>query len=295
MQAKPMLSPLIKLARVRQWYKNLLVFTALVFAGKLFEADSAVLALLGFASLCLVSSGNYTVNDVIDSKRDALHPEKKANAVASGKIGAYHALFFAGILYAAGLLVALSVNPAFAATAVLLAAGGLAYSLFLREKAIVDLVSIACFFVLRAVAGAVAIGAVLSPWLFLGSFVLAVFLGVLKRKADLQFMGAKASQHRKSLAGYSPKLLESLSAASVSLLLMSYSAYSFLSTKHTPFFMATIPIAFFSTFRYYLLCDIKPDICRHPERFVNDLPLLASIILWAIIVIADIYARGAFA
>jgi 4-hydroxybenzoate polyprenyltransferase len=274
--------------RPQQWYKNLVVFAALVFVGSASNLDALVHTAAAFASLCLVSSAGYAINDALDRDADTHHSEKKSRPLPSGKVSLAEALLLAVTLAICGLFVANLVNPGFFYAASVLFFLMLAYSLFFKRVAIADVLAIATNFALRAVSGAVAIGVSFSSWLVLCTFLLGLFLAVSKRHSEIR-LEAFAARHRPALEGYSQELLGYLLAVSASMLLIAYSIYVFSVPSHGARMWATIPVALFIVFRFCFFISSGSVIARKPERIVFDLPSLAAIVLWLALAASDIY------
>ncbi|MEW6329202.1 MAG: UbiA family prenyltransferase [Candidatus Micrarchaeota archaeon] len=284
------LSAFIQLMRPQQWYKNLIFFTAFIFSKNL--ANSALYAqlALGFASLCLASSANYAINDILDMKNDARHPEKKNRPLPSGKIKAGEAYFFALILLIASLALAYSVSLAFFAAILLFFTLTQIYSFRAKNIVFADIVFVSTNFVIRAISGALAINVVFSPWLVLCSFLLALFISASKRLGDLLLLGKEAWKYKQVFKYYTPELLGNVVVASMAMLLLSYSNYSFLSTSHDDYIMmATIPIAAFLVFRYTYLLYSRSPITRSPEKVFKDGQMFFGVALWLALVLLSLY------
>ena len=176
---------MFRLLRPRQWTKNLLLFAALVFAKKLFDADAVVLASLGFAAFCLASSSVYVVNDLLDVERDRRHPDKRDRPIASGAISPGRAGVVAAALTVISLALAFWIAPAFGTATVLYVGLTHFYSLVGKNVVILDVLLIAFGFVIRAIAGALAIAVPISDWFILCMAFLALFLAVSKRDAAM--------------------------------------------------------------------------------------------------------------
>ena len=158
---------IIRLIRVRQWYKNLLIFLPILFVGMLFDKEMFFLTVLGFFSLSFLSSGNYVLNDLLDVKRDRAHPEKKHRPIASGAIGTPLALFLVVVLYAASFAIGYQFSTGFVVILGILFGSTLAYSLGLKNEPFLDLLLISLNFILRAISGAFVLNVSISPWLIL--------------------------------------------------------------------------------------------------------------------------------
>ena len=190
----------LRALRPRQWVKNLLVFAALIFGQRLSHPASVVMSIYAFVVFCGLSSAVYLVNDVLDREADRHHPLKSRRPIASGAIGAGAALITSAVLTGAGLTAAFMMAPAFglvAATYILLMT---LYSAALKNHVILDTLAIAGGFVMRALGGAVAIGVPFSHWLLIMTMLLALFLALSKRRAELVDLPRNAIGHRRALA-----------------------------------------------------------------------------------------------
>lgn len=281
------LSDYLKLIRVQQWYKNLVIFLALFFAGNLFEPTGFILTVIGLISLCLISSVNYIINDIIDIKRDQHHPEKGCRPLASGKININSAIFILILLLVASFLLARLLPFQFSYFLIGLFVLSQVYTLFLKHIAIADVLTIATLFVLRALSGAYILNIEVSPWLILCPFFLSLFLSVGKRHADISLLKEKAVETRRTLKDYNHQYTNSLIMISTTLLVISYSLYSFLSVHR--YLLFTLPFALFVIFRYYLLIQSGSIIARHPHKGIHDKSLLIGTALWVVVTFFIIY------
>ncbi len=278
---------IINLLRVRQWYKNVVVFAALLLTRNLFHHELLLKTIFGFIILCLVSSANYIFNDLIDYKRDRLHPEKRKRPIASGRITKLEAVLLMLFLFIISLMWAYKLDLLFFKLIILFVIITTLYSLWLKNEVILDVVLISINFVIRAASGAFLIRVVVSPWLILGIFFLAVFLVIGKREADLKVLGKKAYMHKKTLNHYTPRLTQALMIMSTTMLLIVYSLYTF--SSDYPQLVLTIPIATYSLFYYYLLVENKSEIARRSELVFKEPRMLISMLLWLVIVFVLIY------
>ena len=282
-RAGGLLLDLVALARPRQWYKNLLVFVGLVFSFHLFDAGLAAYAVAGFAVFCALSSGIYSLNDVLDAAEDRLHPRKRLRPVASGRVGAPLALLFGGLLLAGALVAAWFLGRGFFAVGLAYVLLQVAYLLSLKHHVFLDLFSISSGLVLRAIAGVFLVGVALSPWLILCTFFLALFLGLGKRRNELSVLGGGAAAHRRNLGEYTPALLEQATIVITSALVVSYSLYTFF--HENKLMMATIPLALYGLFRYMFLVSER-GLGGEPEAILKDVPSLVNLALWGLLVVA---------
>jgi 4-hydroxybenzoate polyprenyltransferase len=245
---------LIEAMRPKQWVKNVFVLAGLVFGGQLFDTASCARAGLCFAVFCAAASAVYLVNDVIDRASDAHHPLKRLRPIASGRLPvpiAVAAAFFLGAGALGGAL-ALS-QPVLTAVVVYLAMTA-AYTAGLKRVFILDVLIIAAGFVLRAVAGAAAVRAEISPWLVCCTFLLATYLALGKRRNELTVLGAGAQQHRRNLASYTTVLLDSWLTAITAATIVCYALYTQSSRTvqhfHTTNLLYTVPFVVYALFRY---------------------------------------------
>lgn len=278
---------LFQLFRVQQWYKNLLIFLPLVFAGLLTDPKSIFFTALGFLSLCFMSSANYILNDIIDREKDKAHPEKKYRPIASGNISILHATIYALLLATFSLVLAFFLSEMFFVLLLIFFFLTQLYSLYFKDELFADIIFISTNFVLRAMAGSFILEVRLSPWLIICTFFLSLFIAVGKRKADLSLLKNKANQHKKSLQDYEEKITQTLMIIATTALLISYSLYSFLSIY--PQLIYSLPFALYVILRYFYLCETESMVARHPEQFYQDKRLLLGIILWGALVIILLY------
>jgi 4-hydroxybenzoate polyprenyltransferase len=266
--------------RPRQWTKNLLLFAGIVFAAKLGDGVRWVEAWAGFAAYCAASSAAYLVNDVRDAEADRLHPIKRFRPVAAGELEPRTALVIAAALGALAVGVAAALGPwslAFLGGFLALQA---AYTLRLKHEVLIDVMAIAGLFVLRAAAGAEAVDVPISPWLLLCTGLLALFLGLAKRRGELVLVGAERTPGRPVLEGYSLVFVDQLVSVVAASTVIAYSLYTF-TARDSRTMMVTIPYVLFGVFRYLLLIQ-RDDVGEEPENvLLTDRPLLGTIALWA--------------
>jgi 4-hydroxybenzoate polyprenyltransferase len=195
----------LRLLRPRQWIKNLLLFAALVFARQLFVPRSVALACLAFVAFCLASSSVYVVNDLVDAERDRFHPEKRARPIAAGVVAPRAAALLAALLTAAALAAAFWIGRGFGAAVVVYLGASHFYSLAGKNVVVLDVMLVAAGFVIRAVAGALAIRVPYSDWFVLCTLFLAMFIAFSKRRAELVACGDGAARSRPVLALYTDR------------------------------------------------------------------------------------------
>jgi decaprenyl-phosphate phosphoribosyltransferase len=294
-----LLRGLVRLARPRQWAKNLLVFAAPAAAGVLDNTEPAVDAIIAFAAFCLAAAGTYYVNDARDANADRLHPVKRARPVASGVVPV-------GVAYAGGVvLLAASVALAFAASAELAAtivgyvALTTAYSVVLKNVAVVDLVTVAAGFVLRAVAGAAATDVPISDWFFIVTSFGALFMVSGKRGAEASEMGGAtssgASSVRAVLGAYSESYTAYLRSVTSGAVLVAYCLWAFekadasLDPPSIPWYQLSILPFVMAVLRYALVLD-RGDRGSAPEDIIlGDRTLQCIGVAWAIVFAMGVY------
>ena len=266
--------------RPKQWSKNLLVFAGILFAAKLGDGHRWLEAIAAFAAYCAASSAAYLVNDVLDAETDRLHPVKRNRPIARGEFSPRTALTFAAALVAG----ALAVVGAFDWWSVAYLAGFLAlqfaYSIRLKHVVLIDVMAIGALFVIRAAAGAQIVDVPISPWLLVCTALLALFLALAKRRAELVLVGADATPGRPVLEGYSLELVDQLVSVVAASAVIAYSLYTF-TARDSHAMMATIPFVLFGIFRYLLLIH-RRDLGEEPENvLLTDLPILLTVAGWA--------------
>jgi 4-hydroxybenzoate polyprenyltransferase len=267
--------------RPRQWTKNLLLFAGIIFAAKLGDATRWLEAFAAFAAYCAASSASYLVNDVRDAPHDRAHPVKSTRPIARGELSPRAAYALAGVLLvlSVALVVPLGLaSLAFLCGFVLLQA---AYTFRLKHVVLIDVMTIAGLFVLRAAAGAAGVHVRISPWLLLCTALLALFLALAKRRGELVLVGAEATPGRPVLEGYSLAFVDQLVAVVAACTIIAYSLYTF-TARDSKALMVTIPFVVFGVFRYLLLIH-RQDLGEEPEEvLLRDVPILVCIAAWAV-------------
>jgi 4-hydroxybenzoate polyprenyltransferase len=267
--------------RPRQWTKNLLLFAGIIFAAKLGDATRWLEAFAAFAAYCAASSASYLVNDVRDAPHDRAHPVKSSRPIARGELSPRAAYALAGALLAASIAFVVPLglaSLAFLCGFLLLQAS---YTLRLKHVVLIDVMTIAGLFVLRAAAGAAGVHVRISPWLLLCTALLALFLALAKRRGELVLVGAEATPGRPVLEGYSLAFVDQLVAVVAACTIIAYSLYTF-TARDSKALMVTIPFVVFGVFRYLLLIH-RQHLGEEPEEvLLRDLPILVCIAAWAV-------------
>jgi 4-hydroxybenzoate polyprenyltransferase len=267
--------------RPKQWSKNVLLFAGLLFAAKLGDATRWLEAFAAFAAYCLASSAAYLVNDVRDAEHDRAHPVKRRRPIAAGELSERAALVLAAGLAAGAFALAGALGP----WSVLFLSGFLAlqaaYSLGLKHVVLIDVLAIGGLFVLRAAAGAEAVNVRISPWLLVCTALLALFLALAKRRAELVLVGAEETPGRPVLEGYSLALVDQLVSVVAASTISSYALYTF-TARPSKAMMATIPFVLFGVFRYLYLIH-RRDLGEEPELvLLTDPQTLLCVVGWAV-------------
>ncbi|MBI4035619.1 decaprenyl-phosphate phosphoribosyltransferase [Candidatus Daviesbacteria bacterium] len=303
---------LLKAARPRQWIKNFAIFAALIFSGTLLDQSNQLKSLAAFALFCIFSSATYFLNDVFDIARDKLHPFKKKRPIASGLVPVPLAITLALASIIIFLPISYSLSPAFffAATAYLILQ--LFYSSFLKQLILIDVLVIAAGFVLRVYAGVWAIDAHLNVWFLLSITSFALFLAIGKRRSERTLMESQAASHRETLLHYPENLLDILTSMFANSAWLTYAFFAFLQPpiqarrvvtnllggfelpfSEAKYLMVTVPVVLYAVMRYlYIIYEKKEG--ESPERVIlTDTPLLATVLIWLILVLGIIYYLGA--
>ena len=286
-------SALLASMRPEQWTKNLFVFAGLLFGDRLGDPVAVWQAVATFGTFCGLSAAVYLFNDVSDREADRQHPLKRSRPIASGELPVPVALGTAGLLSLSSLTAAFLIHP----TLLLVSAAYLAllflYSAVLKHVVIVDALAIAGGFILRAIAGAIAIDVPISSWLLVCTTLLALFLALSKRRHELTLLGEQATSHRRILEEYSPYLLDQMIAVVTASTLIAYSVYA-TSTETaaklgTERLGLTIPFVLYGIFRYLYLVHQRRGGGSPSAMLLTDPPLLACVALWTLGVVLLLY------
>jgi len=280
--------------RPEQWTKNLLVFAGALFGGRLLHPADVGLAVATFGIFCALSGAVYLVNDWSDREGDRRHPLKRARPIAAGQLSAGAVLGTSAVLALGAIAAAALVNTALAAVATGYLVLLLAYSAFLKHLVIIDALTIAGGFVLRAVAGAVAIEVPIGQWLLVCTTLLALFLALSKRRHELTLLAEGATDHRRILEEYTPYLLDQMIAVVTASTLVAYTVYATSPDTAGRLGSArlglTIPFVLYGIFRYLYLVHQKRGGGSPAALLVTDRPLLACVALWAASVALILYS-----
>jgi 4-hydroxybenzoate polyprenyltransferase len=280
------LRDLWQLLRPTQWSKNLVVFAAVIFAKHLFNQADMLLVSVGFVAFCLTASAAYVMNDLRDCERDRQHPLKSLRPLPAGRVRRSTAVALSATLLTAGLLIALALGLGFGLLVVLYFVLQVAYTFWLKEVVILDVMGIAAGFVIRAAAGGVVIAVPVSPWLIICTFLLALFLGFSKRRHELILLEGRATDHRASLKEYSPYFLDQMIAVVTASTVVAYAIWTvspeIREKLGTEKLYLTIPFVLFGIFRYLYLVHQREEGGNPTQLLLSDRPLLLDVVLWII-------------
>jgi 4-hydroxybenzoate polyprenyltransferase len=286
-------SDLVGLLRPQQWVKNGFVLAAVVFSLHLGEWIPVARSLFAFVLFCAASSGAYVLNDILDADRDRAHADKRSRPLAAGRVPVPAAVVLAAGLAALALGGAAVLGPGMVACVASFLALQAAYSLWLKHVPLVDVVALSGGFVLRTAAGVVAAGARMSAWLFLATFLLALFLALAKRRHEMEVLGEVADGHRPVLAAYRRMPLDALIVAVATLVVGLYAQYTLSADVATRLgtdrLYLTAPFVTFGVFRYLFLVYGREQGGNPTDALLGDVPLLLAVGGWAVTVVALIY------
>jgi len=285
-----MMRSILKTMRPKQWTKNLFVFAALVFDGKLFHPNDFLRTLAGFVLFCIISSSVYIFNDLQDIEADRKHPVKKDRPIASGKVPLPMAVITGTLLALVALSAGYLLAWQFGLTLLVYFAVMQAYSKWLKHIPILDVLILAAGFVLRVHSGTTLITVErFSPWLYVLMTLLALYLGFGKRRAELTLLADDANAHRKVLDGYTLPLLDQFITIVSASTILAYSLYTFDRLPSNHVLMLTIPFVVYALFRYLYLIEVKQIGGEPEEILLTDRPFQISIVLWALAVLFVFY------
>jgi 4-hydroxybenzoate polyprenyltransferase len=290
---RPFALNLLNAVRPGQWTKNLLVFAGLLFGLQLFVPSSVLRALAAFVIFCGLSGVVYLLNDILDRDSDRRHPLKSKRPIASGALSVQAATVSAIAMGALALAGSVMLGWTFALVAVAYLGLQALYSSSLKHVVIIDVLTLSIGFVLRAVAGAVAVGVEFSHWLLVCTILLALFIALNKRRHEITLLADDAATHRPILGEYSEYLLDQMIAVVTASTLISYVFYTISPETQekfgTQWLGLTIPFPLYGIFRYLYLVHRREGGGSPSELLLTDRPLLVCVALWAIAVAVIIY------
>ena len=274
------------LLRPRQWVKNVFVFAGLIFSRHFLDPWSISRSVLTFVIFTLLSSSGYVLNDILDRRDDVAHPVKAKRPIAAGRVRPAPAAVVAVLLLLLSLAGALLLDTGLLYVCLAYAACMVFYSVALKHVVLLDVLFVAFGYVLRAIAGAVAIRVEISSWLLICTLLIALFLGVAKRRTELVLLGGKATKHRRILADYSVDLLDQMIAVVTASCVVAYCLYTLAPETVAKFgtknLVLTVPFVIYGLFRY-LYITYHQHHAGSPERvLLRDLPLQLCLVGWVV-------------
>jgi len=276
----------IKELRPKQWTKNLLVFAALIFTIPDITVNMVYAALAGFMLFSFVSGAVYILNDLVDLELDRQHPIKKNRPMASGNLPPAIAVSAGSILLLVSLVTSYYLNTWFGLILTVYFVLNVAYSFYLKNVVIIDVMVIATGFVLRAAGGAYVIDVPMTPWFIICTMLLALFLAISKRRHELTLVEAEGTQgdYRVVLNSYSTRLLDEMNSIVTTATIISYALFTFTSGR-TLNLMWTIPLVIYGIFRYLYLIHIENKGGQPDEILLKDKPILITVLLYTVLLI----------
>jgi len=290
-------SALLKTMRPKQWAKNVFVFAGIFFDGRVYDLPRLARSLVAFVIFCLISSAVYLVNDLADIEKDRQHPVKKHRPLASGALKPIVAEVAAVVIFVLSLPGAFWLDTKFGWVALIYAVVMVSYSFVLKNLVILDVMTVAAGYVLRVLAGALVVVVTrFSPWLYVCTTLLALFVAINKRRHELLLLAGNANNHRVSLQEYSVGFLDEMTSVVTATALAAYSFYTF-SAPNLPenhLMMLTIPFVVYGIFRYLYLIHSK-NLGGTPEDIIlGDRPLLITLLLFVLTAGLVLYSPALF-
>jgi 4-hydroxybenzoate polyprenyltransferase len=287
-----LIKAIIKTMRPRQWTKNLLVYAPFFFDSKALELESLLRTTAAFFLLCLMSGAIYIMNDLVDIDNDRQHPTKRNRPLAAGDLSPNVARAVAAILVVSSLLAGFYLSIGFGIVLLAYFLVQIAYSFYLKNIVLLDALTVSAGFILRVAAGVAVIQVErFSPWLYVCTGFLALFIALGKRRQELILLGQEAGNHRVILNEYTVDLIDRLIAIVTTSAVVAYSLYTFLAEglPENNLMMLTIPFVLYAVFRYLYLIHVRHEGGAPEEIFLRDRPMQASMALWAVIVFVVLY------
>lgn len=284
----------IELIRPKQWIKNLFVFAPILFAGKLLDYQMLVTNILAFAAFCCVSSSVYVLNDIIDVESDRVHKKKRYRPIAAGYISVNQAKILLFLLLIITTLISLKLPFLFILTITAYFVNNLLYSFKIKNIVLLDVFSISTGFILRVIAGAVAIDVSISSWMIITTIFISLFLGISKRRAELSGPNQEnLEKQRRVLSDYDVVFVDQLNTIAATGTIISYALYTVsekaISSFHSDKLIYTTPFVIYGIFRYLYLLHQK-NLGESPTQIVTkDIPIIVNSLLWILICSVIIY------
>jgi 4-hydroxybenzoate polyprenyltransferase len=285
-----------KTMRPKQWTKNVFVFAALVFDGKLFMPDLLLRILAAFVLFCMAASAVYLLNDLVDIEKDRQHPRKRKRPLPAGELSPRFAAVSAGLLAAGSLVGGFALEPWLGGILAIYLVQNWFYSFWLKNVVIIDAMVVSFGFLLRVIAGVVVVHVSnFSPWLYVCSALLTLFISFGKRRHELVLLDGNASGHRAILQEYNLPFLDQIITLITTSMLLAYTLYTFeaqTALASSQRMLLTVPFVFYFVLRYLYLIHVRKQGGAPEELLFEDKPLLLGVVLWGISAIAVIYWPG---
>jgi len=284
---------IIKNLRIQQWIKNFFVFAPLIFSQNVFNLPMLVKTIFAFVLFCILSGATYILNDIQDLEEDKLHPVKSKRPLASGRLKTTHAVSACILLVLLGLVGAYYLHIHFFMALLIYFILQIVYSIWIKHVVILDVFLVASGYLIRVIAGGLAIGVQLSPWLFICTFLIALFLALSKRRHELILLDEGAEAHRPILKEYTPLLLDQMIAVVTASTVISYCFYTVSSETVAKFgtknLLFTVPFVLYGIFRYLYLVHQKDEGGSPEALIIKDKPLLVDLFLWIATAVLILY------
>jgi len=282
---------LIGCMRIRQWTKNIIIFAALIFSNHANQFPYVARSFIAFIIFSLGAGAFYTFNDILDLESDCKHPLKQQRPIASGRVSIKTGWIFFSVLGFLSLTLSFCFDPHFGLVILCYFLLQGIYSLFLKKIVIIDVFAISFGFLLRVIAGAVAIDVDISNWILVCTILLALFLALSKRRHEIILLNSNANYHRIILKEYSPYLLDQMIGVVTSATLVAYMIFTLSGETIAKFgnMVLTVPFVLYGIFRYLYLVHMKDKGGQPEEILLTDIPLQVNIVLYGIVVLAIIY------
>ncbi|MDP2386924.1 MAG: decaprenyl-phosphate phosphoribosyltransferase [Bacteroidota bacterium] len=284
---------ILKLIRVHQWTKNLFVFAPLFFSGQFLDKEKLVLSALGFLCFCLAASSIYIINDLFDAEKDKLHPTKKNRPIASGKISKSFAIILFLLFITSALSVSFFINKGLFVVILIYFVLNLLYSFGLKQISLIDIFIVSLGFVLRVAAGGTLTEIPVSHWLYIMTFLLALFIAMAKRRDDVLILNETGSEMRKSVKGYNLEFISSAISILCAVLVVSYLLYitspevvARFEGKHP--YISTL-FVILGVFRYLQITLVQSNSGSPSKILLKDLFIQSVLVLWVLFFITIIY------
>jgi len=284
---------IIKNLRIHQWIKNFFVFAPLIFSQNVFNLPLLVKTIFAFVLFCILSGATYILNDIQDLEEDKLHPVKSKRPLASGRLKKTHAFSACILLVLLGLVGAYYLHIHFFMALLIYFILQIVYSSWIKHVVILDVFLVASGYLIRVIAGGLTIGVQLSPWLFICTFLIALFLALSKRRHELILLDEGAEAHRPILKEYTPLLLDQMIAVVTASTVISYCLYTVSSETIAKFgtknLLFTVPFVLYGIFRYLYLVHQKDEGGSPEALIIKDKPLLVDLFLWIATAVLILY------